>query len=589
MRSAVRRNKKSHFRRNTRTTAATIKKASKAEFVRPKPRVVRQPQPTKQVVVNKSLHRLAGVSETPVRTQDANLQAGREVTPTLRKTKLRLHPKVRTTAAMGRPDKPVDLQTKRPVAPEPQPSKPVVVSKSPAAVERKSVAQTGSATSPDQRKKQLRLRQEAQRKKAPVGQTPKPTNLPAKPHVVPMSQPIETLVVNKRLDKKPVHNEPGEKEQASTLQAKSTVILGHRTIKILDLCRKARKTTIPVEQLKQPVNLPTKSRVVEDPQPEETVVINKRLDTTAGRNEQAEMESHLGLRARSIVAPSHRKEKLSLRRKGMKSAAPVEQVKQPADKKPTAQVVPHSQTDKAAVDQELEPIPSEAGAVPSDEVVENEQGASLRAAPTEDTVTQDPKVIVLDGPSADKAEPHTKAANPMAQDTAADATEAQEVQAATAPAPEGKADGIGERGLQPDIGVVANGEAGSSADLEPRRRKQVLVIDDDATMRKLLKMGLCSHQYDCLTAENGKIAQEVLQTCRPDLILVDLLMPVMDGLTFIQWLRQTAQDSTPVLVFTNVDTPKITQEAMEKGANAFACKPLHLKELLAVINQWVPD
>jgi CheY-like chemotaxis protein len=273
----------------------------------------------------------------------------------------------------------------------------------------------------------------------------------------------------------------------------------------------------------------------------------------------------------------------------MKSAAPVEQVKQPADKKPTAQVVPHSQTDKAAVDQELEPIPSEAGAVPSDEVMENEQGASLRAAPTEDTVTQDPRVIVLDGPSADKAEPHAEASNPMAQDTAADATEAQEVQAATAPAPEGKADGIGERGLQPDIGVVANGEAGSPADLEPRRRKQVLVIDDDATMRKLLKMGLCSHQYDCLTAENGKIAQEVLQTCRPDLILVDLLMPVMDGLTFIQWLRQTAQDSTPVLVFTNVDTPKITQEAMAKGANAFACKPLHLKELLAVINQWVPD
>jgi DNA-binding response OmpR family regulator len=118
-------------------------------------------------------------------------------------------------------------------------------------------------------------------------------------------------------------------------------------------------------------------------------------------------------------------------------------------------------------------------------------------------------------------------------------------------------------------------------------RSTVLVIDDDKTMRRLLQLGLRTHGYDCLTAENGLAAQAVLQNHRPDVILLDLMMPVMDGLTFLNWLRQTAGDATPVLVFTNVSTPKITQEALAAGANAFACKPLHLKELVSVMNQLV--
>jgi CheY-like chemotaxis protein len=134
------------------------------------------------------------------------------------------------------------------------------------------------------------------------------------------------------------------------------------------------------------------------------------------------------------------------------------------------------------------------------------------------------------------------------------------------------------------------GDLGPESSLGWRERpgRQVLVIDDDATMRMLLKMGLGRRGYDCLTAENGKVAQAVLERSKPDLILVDLMMPVMDGLTFIHWLRQIARDSTPVLVFTNVDTPQITQEALASGANAFACKPLHLRELMELMNQLVP-
>ena len=104
----------------------------------------------------------------------------------------------------------------------------------------------------------------------------------------------------------------------------------------------------------------------------------------------------------------------------------------------------------------------------------------------------------------------------------------------------------------------------------------------------LLKMGLEPHGYDCLAAENGKAAQPIFEMSRPDLILVDLLMPVMDGLAFIHWLRHAIQDSTPILVFTNVDNPRVTQEALRSGANSFVYKPIHLKDLLNAIRELVP-
>ncbi len=129
---------------------------------------------------------------------------------------------------------------------------------------------------------------------------------------------------------------------------------------------------------------------------------------------------------------------------------------------------------------------------------------------------------------------------------------------------------------------------GAAAAPALKTRLKVLAIDDDAVMRKLLKMGLAPHGYECETAENGKAAQEVLRKFRPDLILVDLLMPVMDGLSFINWLRQTARDTTPVLVFTNLGGTQITQEALRSGANSVASKPLHFKELLQAMRQLVP-
>jgi DNA-binding response OmpR family regulator len=122
--------------------------------------------------------------------------------------------------------------------------------------------------------------------------------------------------------------------------------------------------------------------------------------------------------------------------------------------------------------------------------------------------------------------------------------------------------------------------------IEPRAtsdrhaKKRVLIVDDDATIRMLLQIGLRLRGFECLMAENGLAAQQILQENHPDLIVVDLMMPMMDGLAFIQWLRQTAHNGTPVLVLSSVNNPQITQDALQSGANGFAHKPVRIHQFL---------
>jgi CheY-like chemotaxis protein len=150
-----------------------------------------------------------------------------------------------------------------------------------------------------------------------------------------------------------------------------------------------------------------------------------------------------------------------------------------------------------------------------------------------------------------------------------------------------EADAVAEliRETGPETGC--GGQVGEPEGIREPSRRKVLVVDDDLVIRMLLKMGLGAHGYDCVTAEHGKAAQAILQTNRFDLLVVDLLMPVMDGLAFIRWLRQTAQDSTPVLVFTNVDDPKIARDAQACGADSIVCKPVHLRDLVDEMNRLV--
>ena len=78
---------------------------------------------------------------------------------------------------------------------------------------------------------------------------------------------------------------------------------------------------------------------------------------------------------------------------------------------------------------------------------------------------------------------------------------------------------------------------------------------------------LSQTEYDVLTAEDGQIALKTCTTTTSDLIILDLLMPNMDGLTFLkEYQHLYPERKTPILVATNNDQPEAAQEALDSGA-----------------------
>ena len=80
--------------------------------------------------------------------------------------------------------------------------------------------------------------------------------------------------------------------------------------------------------------------------------------------------------------------------------------------------------------------------------------------------------------------------------------------------------------------------------------KRILVVDDDHSYQLLITMYLKKNGYEILQAGNGYEAIETLNREKVDLIVLDLMMPKMDGFRFLRWLRNEAHEQTPVLVLT---------------------------------------
>ncbi len=112
--------------------------------------------------------------------------------------------------------------------------------------------------------------------------------------------------------------------------------------------------------------------------------------------------------------------------------------------------------------------------------------------------------------------------------------------------------------------------------------KQILVVDDDADILKVLKANLELHDYEVVTADTWKKAQKVLSLSQPDLILLDVMLPDGDG---IEICRELRKDFTriPIIMLTARD--KISDKVMglESGADDYVVKPFETLELVARI------
>jgi DNA-binding response OmpR family regulator len=114
--------------------------------------------------------------------------------------------------------------------------------------------------------------------------------------------------------------------------------------------------------------------------------------------------------------------------------------------------------------------------------------------------------------------------------------------------------------------------------------QRILIIEDDQFIVEAITDLLELKHYEVYTANNGLVGLNKLPQTRPDLIILDLMMPVMDGLQFMEQLRKNASyKHLPVIMLTAKHTQENKIEGLEYGADYYITKPFDHKELLLVI------
>lgn len=109
---------------------------------------------------------------------------------------------------------------------------------------------------------------------------------------------------------------------------------------------------------------------------------------------------------------------------------------------------------------------------------------------------------------------------------------------------------------------------------------RVLIVDDDECNIKLFETLLHAEGYATLTARNGRKALVVAATEQPDMILLDVMMPDMDGFATVEHLKaDPTTQPVPVIMITSLDDRESKQRALESGAEDIA-KPIHYQEFL---------
>ena len=111
--------------------------------------------------------------------------------------------------------------------------------------------------------------------------------------------------------------------------------------------------------------------------------------------------------------------------------------------------------------------------------------------------------------------------------------------------------------------------------------QKILVVDDQGSMRLLLKEYLIEHAFEIETASNGREALFIARDFKPDLILLDIMMPDLDGMGFMSHFRK--EHNTPIILLTAKLEESDKIAGLELGADDYVTKPASMGELLARI------
>jgi DNA-binding response OmpR family regulator len=114
--------------------------------------------------------------------------------------------------------------------------------------------------------------------------------------------------------------------------------------------------------------------------------------------------------------------------------------------------------------------------------------------------------------------------------------------------------------------------------------KQILVIEDDASVRLLLDKSLRARGYHVVACDDGLAGLTMLERMVPDLIIVDIMMPRLDGMTFVSAIKgNEGTKPIPVIFLTANNDPRTMIAGINLGAKHYVTKPFQLDELLGKV------
>ncbi|MFA4030151.1 MAG: hypothetical protein GDYSWBUE_001700 [Candidatus Fervidibacterota bacterium] len=119
--------------------------------------------------------------------------------------------------------------------------------------------------------------------------------------------------------------------------------------------------------------------------------------------------------------------------------------------------------------------------------------------------------------------------------------------------------------------------------------KKIVVADDEPVVRQVIKQMLQSEGYEVIEAENGKEAVDLVMGEKPDLVILDVRMPVMDGLQACRLIRQLEEPmrSVPIIILTAVDTTLGRRVSAELGVEMYLTKPISPKVLRSKVRELI--
>lgn len=119
-------------------------------------------------------------------------------------------------------------------------------------------------------------------------------------------------------------------------------------------------------------------------------------------------------------------------------------------------------------------------------------------------------------------------------------------------------------------------------------RKKILIVEDNTELLELMRSNLRQAGFATLAATNGVDALKKARSGSPDLVLLDLVLPELDGFAVCEHLRRDpATSATPVIMLTGLTSAMTRYAGMESGANEYVTKPVTTTHLVSRIEHWL--